>query len=101
MQIGPCVPVGIQLEKAEVGPSSGRTWRLSHMMRKHAARAQVKVGAVQALETGAEQWGGAAPIAKVVMRGCCSGDGAAGAAVQAAGPLPGKNGSSQPGGSRG
>jgi hypothetical protein len=30
MQIGPCISVGTQLEKAEVGPTSGPTWRLSH-----------------------------------------------------------------------
>ena len=30
MQIGPCVPVGIQLQKAGVGPTSGPTWRLAH-----------------------------------------------------------------------
>ena len=30
MQVGPCMPVGIHLEKAEVGPTSGPTWRLSH-----------------------------------------------------------------------
>ena len=29
MQVGPCIPVGIQLYKAEVGPTSGPTWRLS------------------------------------------------------------------------
>jgi hypothetical protein len=28
MQVGPCVPVGIQLEKAGVGPTSGPTWYL-------------------------------------------------------------------------
>jgi hypothetical protein len=32
MQVGPCIPVGIQLEKAEAGPTSGPTyWRLSHL----------------------------------------------------------------------
>jgi hypothetical protein len=30
MQVGPYIPVGIQLSKAEVGPISGPTWRLSH-----------------------------------------------------------------------
>jgi hypothetical protein len=30
MRVGPCIPVGIQLEKVEVGPTSGPTWRLSH-----------------------------------------------------------------------
>ena len=30
-QVGLCVPVGIQLENAEVGPTSGPTWRLSHL----------------------------------------------------------------------
>ena len=30
MQVVPCIPVGIQLEEAEVGPTSGPTWCLSH-----------------------------------------------------------------------
>ena len=30
MQVVPGIPVGIQLEKAEVDPSSGPTWRRSH-----------------------------------------------------------------------
>jgi hypothetical protein len=30
MPVCPCIHVGIQLEKAEVGPTSGPTWRLSH-----------------------------------------------------------------------
>ena len=33
IQAGPWIPVGIQLEKAEVGPTSGPTWRLSHLER--------------------------------------------------------------------
>ena len=28
--VGPCAPVGIQRSKAEVGPASGPTWRLSY-----------------------------------------------------------------------
>ena len=31
MQVGPCIPVGIQTEKVEVGPTSRPTWRLSHI----------------------------------------------------------------------
>jgi hypothetical protein len=31
MQVGPCIPVGLQLEKAGVGPTSGPTRRLSHL----------------------------------------------------------------------
>jgi hypothetical protein len=31
MRVGPYIPVGIQTEKAEVGPTSGPTWRLSHL----------------------------------------------------------------------
>ena len=31
MQVGPCTPAGIQLQKAGVGPTSGPTWRLSHL----------------------------------------------------------------------
>jgi hypothetical protein len=30
MQVVPRIIVGIQLDKAEVGPASGSTWRLSH-----------------------------------------------------------------------
>jgi hypothetical protein len=30
MQVGPCIPAGKQLERAEVGPTSGPTWRLPH-----------------------------------------------------------------------
>ena len=30
IQVGPCISVGTQLNKAEVGPTSGPTWRLSH-----------------------------------------------------------------------
>jgi hypothetical protein len=30
MQVGPCIPVGRQLETAEVAPTSGPTWHLSH-----------------------------------------------------------------------
>ena len=33
MEVGLCIPGGIQLEKAEVGPTSGPTWRLSHLAR--------------------------------------------------------------------
>ena len=32
MQVGPCIPVGIQLQKDEVGPTSGPTWCLSHFV---------------------------------------------------------------------
>jgi hypothetical protein len=31
MQVGPCTPVGIQLQQAEVGPTSGPTRRPSHL----------------------------------------------------------------------
>ena len=31
MQVGPRIAVGVQLEKAEVGPTSGPTRRLSHL----------------------------------------------------------------------
>ena len=37
MQVGPCIPMGIQLEKTEVGPTSGPTWRLSHSSGKRAS----------------------------------------------------------------
>ena len=32
MQVGPCIPVGTQLYKAEIGPTSGPTWLLSHLV---------------------------------------------------------------------
>jgi hypothetical protein len=32
MQAGPCTPVETQLEKAEVGPTSGPAWRLPHLV---------------------------------------------------------------------
>jgi hypothetical protein len=31
MRVGPCTPVGIQLERARAGPTSGSTRRLSHL----------------------------------------------------------------------
>ena len=31
MQVGPCIPEGIQLEKAEGPPTPGPTWRLPHL----------------------------------------------------------------------
>ena len=30
IQVGPCIPVGIQRWKAEVGPTPGPTWGLAH-----------------------------------------------------------------------
>ena len=36
MQAGPCAPVVIQLQKAEVGPTSGPTWRLAHLVKLEA-----------------------------------------------------------------
>ena len=39
MQVGPCIPVGIQLLKAAVGPTSGPTWRLSHLVSWHGLHA--------------------------------------------------------------
>ena len=32
MPVGPCIPVGIQPSKAEVGPTSGPTWRRAHFL---------------------------------------------------------------------
>jgi hypothetical protein len=32
MQVGSCIPLGTQLLKAEVGPISRPTWRLSHLV---------------------------------------------------------------------
>jgi hypothetical protein len=29
-EVGPRIPVGVQLEKTEVGPTPGPTWRLAH-----------------------------------------------------------------------
>ena len=40
-QAGPCIPVAIQLEKAEVGPTSGPTRRLSHFGRRRDQLVQV------------------------------------------------------------
>jgi hypothetical protein len=37
MHVGPCSPVGIHLQKAEVGPTSAPTWRRSRLVR-HAVR---------------------------------------------------------------
>ena len=45
MRVGPCIPVGIQLEKAEVGPTSGPTWRLSHLGRQQRAQHRAEVPA--------------------------------------------------------
>jgi hypothetical protein len=39
MQAGPCIPVGVRLEKAEVRPTSGPTWCLSHLGAGRRARA--------------------------------------------------------------
>jgi hypothetical protein len=39
MQVGPRIPVGAQLEKAEVGPSSGPTWRPPHLRARRPAAA--------------------------------------------------------------
>jgi hypothetical protein len=36
MQVDPYTTVGTQLEKAEVGPTSGPTWRLSHLLEARA-----------------------------------------------------------------
>jgi hypothetical protein len=32
VQVGPCIPAAMQLQKAEVGPTFGPTWRLSHFV---------------------------------------------------------------------
>jgi hypothetical protein len=49
MEVGPCIPVGIQLQRAEVGPTSGPTWRLSHLVvqdaREPVAPLEVEAGA--------------------------------------------------------
>ena len=37
MQVVPCTPVRIQLQKGCIGPTSGQTWRLSHFGRDGAA----------------------------------------------------------------
>jgi hypothetical protein len=34
MRVGPYIPAGIQTENAEVGPTSGPTWRVSHSSRR-------------------------------------------------------------------
>ena len=43
MQVEPCIPVGIQREKAEVGPTSGPAWRIYHLVHKVVER-QVLLG---------------------------------------------------------
>jgi hypothetical protein len=35
VQVGPRILVVIQLEKVEVAPTSGPTWRLSHLSKAH------------------------------------------------------------------
>jgi hypothetical protein len=40
MQVGPCIPVGMQLEKAEVGPTSGPTANLASSPLLRPARLQ-------------------------------------------------------------
>ena len=42
MQVGPCIPVGIRAYKAEGGPTSGPTRRLSHL--RHLPPPQIRVG---------------------------------------------------------
>jgi hypothetical protein len=37
MPVGPCIPVGAQRQKAGVGPTSGPTWRVSHLGQARAA----------------------------------------------------------------
>jgi hypothetical protein len=37
MEVGPHILLEIQLQRAEVGPASGLTWRLSHLRRPHEA----------------------------------------------------------------
>ncbi len=41
MRVGPGIPVIIQLERAEVGPTSGPIWRLSHLVEQLFADEQV------------------------------------------------------------
>ena len=58
MKVGPCIPVGMQLYKAEVGQTSGPTWHLSHLgdldrhrprrvIRLHVERHEVRIAACQ------------------------------------------------------
>ena len=47
VQVGPCIPLGMQPQKAVVGPTSGPTWCLSHFRGSPvAARPCHRVGAV-------------------------------------------------------
>ena len=41
MQVGARIPVGIQLQKAAVGPTSVPTWRLSHLGDDHVRAVEV------------------------------------------------------------
>jgi hypothetical protein len=40
LKVGPCISVVIQLFEAEVGPTSGPTWCLSHLQREAAMQAE-------------------------------------------------------------
>ena len=51
VQVGPRIPLGTQLERAEAGPTSGPTRRLSHLLR-HAVAAAGWEGVVRALQEG-------------------------------------------------
>ena len=65
MQVGYCVPVGIQLQKAGVGPTSGPTWRLSHF--EHSLAVRDGEAAVDlAVDAAALPIGGLAEISVVV-----------------------------------
>ena len=64
MQVGPCIPVGIQTEKAKVCPTPGPTWRLSHLVgeageERHGADNLVVPGRNRSFEPGgSRRWEG-------------------------------------------
>jgi hypothetical protein len=55
MQVGPRIPVEMQLEKAAVGPTSGPTWRLSHFSMRGLPAADDAEGCVVHAPPAAEQ----------------------------------------------
>jgi hypothetical protein len=44
IQVGPCIPVGKQLKKAKVCPTSGSTWRVSYLVHDHRASSRAVLG---------------------------------------------------------
>jgi hypothetical protein len=62
MHVGPCIPMRIQLEKAEVGPTSGPVGRLSHSGR-HTHAPLSAIATMQALRATMRATGGPSRMA--------------------------------------